>query len=47
MFVEFEKDAPTGQTKAFAVNVDNVLKIEPSMAAYRRAHLSMANPTSS
>jgi hypothetical protein len=29
MFVEFEKDATVGQT-AFAVNVDNVIKIEPS-----------------
>jgi hypothetical protein len=31
MFVEFEKDATVGQT-AFAVNVDNVIKIEPSPA---------------
>lgn len=29
MFVEFEKDATVGLT-AFAVNVDNVIKIEPS-----------------
>jgi hypothetical protein len=29
MFVEFEKDATVGQT-AFAVNVDNIIKIEPS-----------------
>jgi hypothetical protein len=29
MFVEFEKDATVGLT-AFAVNVDNVIKIEPT-----------------